>query len=707
MLKRAIVASIVLFSPCAAFAQATVLQGGPWTSGHVPQYSTSGGSTPIVTDGGTAGGGVVGTNPSEIGITGRGTGTAPYVGSGGGVLGARFCMRDGPTSGAYHYLCIDPNMTGGFGGITFDAAGGASQIPFKFIINGTTVDFTDFPTIPVTVPNGGTGLTDFTAHNLLIGNGTSAATLLAPGTTGQALISQGASADPAYGAVGVPAGGTGLGAITAHNLMIGNGTSAVSLLAPAATSGVPVVSQGSSADPVYGTASVEGGGTGTTSFTANGVLYGNGTSAIGVTSTGASGQPLLSQGAGSAPAYGTVGIAAGGTGQTTANDAFNALVPSQATHNGQFLTTDGTNTSWGTVAGTGTVTSVATGAGLTGGPITISGTIALDSIADNSILANISGGPAAPSANTVSDILDSAVSSTQGSILYRNGSAWTSLSPSTNGFALVTGGAGANPSWSQYLINNLAIAGQAQGDIAYFDGATWTRLPAGTNGYYLQTQGAGANPTWAAVNTTPPVIHTQTFTTSGTFTFPVGTTSSTAFKFRITGGGGSGGTNSSNVSGGGGGGAGATAIKTLTGVTAGNTVTVTVGAAGGSSSISSGTETITTVTGANGANGSNSAGAGQGGLGGAGGSATNGDVNITGGNGSSGSQGISATLFANGGGGGASFYGGGGGDSAYDQVGRDGQAYGSGGSGGGGSSALGNNNGGTGAPGIVTVEWVL
>ena len=46
---------------------------------------------------------------------------------------------------------------------------------------------------------------------------------------------------------------------------------------------------------------------------------------------------------------GTVAIANGGTGQTTANAAFNALAPSQATNSGKYLTTDGTNTSWATV----------------------------------------------------------------------------------------------------------------------------------------------------------------------------------------------------------------------------------------------------------------------------------------------------------------------------------------------------------------------
>src|SRR5690242_14051035 len=76
-------------------------------------------------------------------------------------------------------------------------------------------------------------------------------------------------------------GGTGLSAITAHYLPIGNGTSALTLLAPSATSGVPLISQGAAADPVYGTAVVAGGGTGNTTFTAYSVLC------AGTTATGA------------------------------------------------------------------------------------------------------------------------------------------------------------------------------------------------------------------------------------------------------------------------------------------------------------------------------------------------------------------------------------------------------------------------------------
>lgn len=89
-------------------------------------------------------------------------------------------------------------------------------------------------------------------------------------------------------------------------------------------------------------------------------------------------------------------IANGGTGQTTASAAFNALSPvtntgdliigngtNSATRlaigaNGYVLTSDGTTASWVAAgSGSGTVTSITAGTGLTGGTITTTGTIAL------------------------------------------------------------------------------------------------------------------------------------------------------------------------------------------------------------------------------------------------------------------------------------------------------------------------------------------
>jgi hypothetical protein len=89
---------------------------------------------------------------------------------------------------------------------------------------------------------------------------------------------------------------------------------------------------------------------------------------------------------------GTIDIANGGTGQTTANGAFNALVPSQTGNTGKYLTTNGTDTSWATNP-LGTVTSVAatagTGISVTGSPITTSGTLNITNTApDQTVVLN-------------------------------------------------------------------------------------------------------------------------------------------------------------------------------------------------------------------------------------------------------------------------------------------------------------------------------
>ena len=82
----------------------------------------------------------------------------------------------------------------------------------------------------------------------------------------------------------------------------------------------------------------------------------------------------------SASSGGTLSIAGGGTGQTTANAAFNALVPSQTSNTGKYLTTDGTNTSWATVGGVSTITFGSTGltpSTATSGAVTVAGTLAV------------------------------------------------------------------------------------------------------------------------------------------------------------------------------------------------------------------------------------------------------------------------------------------------------------------------------------------
>lgn len=197
----------------------------------------------------------------------------------------------------------------------------------------------------------------------------------------------------------------------------------------------------------------------------------------------------------------------------------------------------------------------------------------------------------------------------------------------------------------------------------------------------------------------------QIFTAGGTFTIP-----STKCRVTVVGGGGGGhGSGAANMCGGGGG-AGGMAIKFLTGLTVGNTLTVAVGAAGGlaaaggTSSVSSGTQTITAISangGAGGVNGGTSAT--NMGYGGAGGTATGGDTNIPGNPGF-----VSLALAAStavGGNGGSSIYGAAGQGNKAGGAAAAAAGYGAGGSGVFTPSTgvtVGNP---TGAPGVVIIEW--
>ena len=82
------------------------------------------------------------------------------------------------------------------------------------------------------------------------------------------------------GIVGYNGTGTFTGtAATQYNVIVGGASSStLANVAPSATTGVALISQGASANPAYGTVVVAGGGTGATTLT--GVLIGNGTSAI-------------------------------------------------------------------------------------------------------------------------------------------------------------------------------------------------------------------------------------------------------------------------------------------------------------------------------------------------------------------------------------------------------------------------------------------
>lgn len=96
----------------------------------------------------------------------------------------------------------------------------------------------------------------------------------------------------------------------------------------------------------------------------------------------------------------------------------------------------------------GTVTSVGSGTGLTGGPITGSGTLSLASISNNQVLANITGSSGAPSGNTLSAILDAVFSNAQGGTLSRGASLWAASTETSFVPALSFGGSSTGITYS-------------------------------------------------------------------------------------------------------------------------------------------------------------------------------------------------------------------------------------------------------------------
>jgi len=277
------------------------------------------------------------------------------------------------------------NNAGAAAGVSAGTSGqplisaGAATVPAFGPLNLSTAGNTT-GILPVT--GGGTGLASLTLHGLLIGEGTgnvSAVTAMAADTL---LQGQGASADPAavninncgsstqalsyststhsFGCqtisslatpVTVPNGGTGLATLTAHGILLGEGTSNVSAVAAMAADTL-LQGQGASADPAavsvnncgdsshglsYSTSTHTFGcqsitGSAATPAGSSGNVQYNNAGAFGGVSNGTSGQALLSNGS-SAPSWGTPNII--GTTQSSANSNF------------PFVGANGTQLVWG------------------------------------------------------------------------------------------------------------------------------------------------------------------------------------------------------------------------------------------------------------------------------------------------------------------------------------------------------------------------
>lgn len=264
------------------------------------------------------------------------------------------------------------------------------------------------------------------------------------------------------------------------------------------------------------------------------------------------------------------------------------------------------------------------------------------------------------------------------------------LNGSTSGYAQVQAAATAAnntltlPSGNGMLVGQSTTTAPINGQIPIGNGTDYTPAFLTASGGITITNGAGS------VTIGGGGFANKQIYTSGTntWTVPAGVTQC---KVTVVGGGGGG--NFVGASGGGGGGGGGTAIKWITGLTPGGTVTATVGA-GGASANSGGTSSFGAYCSATGG----AAGQASNFVGAAGGVGSSGDINIAGGYGG-GSQTYSG-VGNQGGWGGSSFLA----TSVFSTVinqatGTAGTGYGGGG-GGGVATA-----GGAGSGGIIIIEY--
>lgn len=416
------------------------------------------------------------------------------------------------------------NVSGGTTGLT--TSGGPVTTSGTITLAGT-----------LTTGNGGTGLTTYTAGDILYYTSGTALSKLGIGASTYVLTSSGTA--PQYVAqstLSVGSAATAASATTATNVAGGATGSLPYQSAAATTTFLPIGTQNyllraGATTPEYVSLNTVLDGLTTTQGS---IIY-RGVSGWTALTPGTSGYLLTTNGAGAnpswtaAPASGVTSISFGSTGLLPNTASTGAVSVSGTLGTGYGGTGLTTFTSGGAVYAssasaltTGTLPTTAGGTGLTsftsGGAVYATSTSALTT----GILPATSGGTgnssytsgdllyassstgigklaigsanqilsvtsSTPTWNTLTSLLDS-ISSTQGAILYRGASSWSALAPSTSGYLLSTNGAAANPSW---------IAGVS--GVTGYTGSLNTASPNATNNVSALTASGGTAIQYAAI----------------------------------------------------------------------------------------------------------------------------------------------------------------------------------------------------------------
>lgn len=142
----------------------------------------------------------------------------------------------------------------------------------------------------------------FTANRVLIGNGSSAIQVSNVATAAWPLVGNGTASAPGFAVLSVPGGGTNTTTLTPFGVVYGNGSATVGISAAGGT-GLPLVGAGAAAGPSFAVLTPPGGGTGTSTLTAHGVLIGAGSATIGITGAGVAASVLAGNGTTSDPSF--------------------------------------------------------------------------------------------------------------------------------------------------------------------------------------------------------------------------------------------------------------------------------------------------------------------------------------------------------------------------------------------------------------------
>jgi hypothetical protein len=300
-------------------ANLTATAGGVVYSGaSAMAISAAGTSGQVLTSSGT--GAPTWTTPTTGTVTSV-TGTSPVVSSGGSTPAISLAASYGDTQNPYasktaNYVLAAPN--------------GASGVPtFRAIVAA------DIPTLNQNTTGTASNITATSNSTLTTLSALSLPYSQLSGTVPTWNQNTTGTASNVTGTVAITNGGTGQTTASA----------AFNSLSPVTSTGDLIVGNGVNSSTRLGI------GTNGYVLTSNGTTATWAASTGGVTSfsAGSTGLTPSTATTGAVSLAGTLAIGYGGTGQTTANSAFNALAPSQTSNSGKYLTTDGSNTSWASV----------------------------------------------------------------------------------------------------------------------------------------------------------------------------------------------------------------------------------------------------------------------------------------------------------------------------------------------------------------------